>query len=182
MKRLLQLRNKKYQKGGFTLVELIVVLVILAILAALLVPALTGYIDKAKEKQVIAETRSLLTAVQTEASELYASSDWNHLSSPSMLADKKGTTAYDNVFSSDTLKEHYKTIVELSEVPSLQNGGKGQFFAIVNLQGRFTVSSMMLEMDILVCIFKRLMNISLSNLLKITSIFLHMTDRSSYLL
>lgn len=30
MKRLLQLRNKKYQKGGFTLVELIVVLVILA--------------------------------------------------------------------------------------------------------------------------------------------------------
>lgn len=41
---------------------------------------------------------------------------------------------------------------------------------------------MMLEMAILVCIFKRLMNISLSNLLKITSIFLHMTDRSSYLL
>ena len=34
-------------KKGFTLVELIVVLVILAILAALLIPALTGYIDKA---------------------------------------------------------------------------------------------------------------------------------------
>lgn len=33
------------KKRGFTLVELIVVLVILAILAALLVPALTGYID-----------------------------------------------------------------------------------------------------------------------------------------
>ena len=39
------LQNKK---RGFTLVELIVVLVILAILAALLIPALTGYIDKAK--------------------------------------------------------------------------------------------------------------------------------------
>ena len=41
----------KFQKNkqGFTLVELIVVLVILAILAALLVPALTGYIDRAKE-------------------------------------------------------------------------------------------------------------------------------------
>ena len=34
--------------SGFTLVELIVVLVILATLAALLVPSLTGYIDKAR--------------------------------------------------------------------------------------------------------------------------------------
>ena len=37
------------EKKGFTLVELIVVLVILAILAALLIPALTGYIDKAND-------------------------------------------------------------------------------------------------------------------------------------
>ena len=47
---------KKKSKRGFTLVELIVVLVILAILAALLIPALTGYIDKAKKSQVVAET------------------------------------------------------------------------------------------------------------------------------
>lgn len=40
--------KKLKDKKGFTLVELIVVLVILAILAALLVPALTGYIDKSK--------------------------------------------------------------------------------------------------------------------------------------
>ena len=35
---------KKNTKRGFTLVELIVVLVILAVLAALLIPALTGYL------------------------------------------------------------------------------------------------------------------------------------------
>lgn len=50
---------KKNAKRGFTLVELIVVLVILAILAALLIPALTGYIDKARKSQVVAETRAL---------------------------------------------------------------------------------------------------------------------------
>lgn len=62
-----KVKNKK----GFTLVELIVVLVILAILAALLVPALTGYIDKAKEKKLVAETRMVVMAVQTVASEAY---------------------------------------------------------------------------------------------------------------
>ena len=64
--------EKKNSKRGFTLVELIVVLVILAILAALLIPALTGYIDKAKKSQVVAETRALTQAVQTEMSTLYA--------------------------------------------------------------------------------------------------------------
>lgn len=68
----LKMQNKRRAKGGFTLVELIVVLVILAILAALLIPALTGYIDRAKEKSVIAETRQAVMAAQTLADEAYA--------------------------------------------------------------------------------------------------------------
>ena len=67
---------KKKSKRGFTLVELIVVLVILAILAALLIPALTGYIDKARKSQVVAETRMLTQAVQTEMSTLYGSNEY----------------------------------------------------------------------------------------------------------
>lgn len=43
--------KKTVSRCGFTLVELIVVLVILAALAALLVPALTGYIDKANKQK-----------------------------------------------------------------------------------------------------------------------------------
>lgn len=62
---------RENRKKGFTLVELIVVLVILAILAALLIPALTGYIDKAKEKQIIAETRQAVMAAQTLVDEEY---------------------------------------------------------------------------------------------------------------
>lgn len=66
------IKKIRENKKGFTLVELIVVLVILAILAALLIPALTGYIDKAKEKQIIAETRQVVMAAQTLADEEYA--------------------------------------------------------------------------------------------------------------
>lgn len=74
---LFQMLYSKNKKRGFTLVELIVVLVILAILAALLIPALTGYIDKAKKDQVIAETRMLHEAIQTEMVEIYGSNiDW----------------------------------------------------------------------------------------------------------
>lgn len=63
--------KKLKDKKGFTLVELIVVLVILAILAALLIPALTGYIDKANQEKVIAECRSVVVAAQTTSSEYY---------------------------------------------------------------------------------------------------------------
>ena len=65
----------KNKKKGFTLVELIVVLAILAILAAMLVPALTGYIDKANEKKVIATARQYYVAAQTVESEAYANGD-----------------------------------------------------------------------------------------------------------
>ena len=67
------LKKMKNNKKGFTLVELIVVLVILAILAALIIPALTGYIDKAKRKSIIAETRQAVMAAQTLADEKYGS-------------------------------------------------------------------------------------------------------------
>lgn len=65
-------KMKENKKKGFTLVELIVVLVILAILAALLIPALTGYIDKAKNKSIVAETRQVVMAAQTLVDEAYA--------------------------------------------------------------------------------------------------------------
>lgn len=77
------------EKKGFTLVELIVVLVILAILAALLVPALTGYIDRANNQKVIATTRQVVMAAQTCTSEAYAQASTGKLTTGA-LSD--GTT------------------------------------------------------------------------------------------
>ena len=61
----------KKNNKGFTLVELIVVLVILAILAAILVPALLGWIDKAREKSVTTNAEAALVAAQGLATEQY---------------------------------------------------------------------------------------------------------------
>ena len=76
MQRIMKNNNKK----GFTLVELIVVMIILVILAAILIPTLTGYIDKAKERSVIAETRQAVMAAQTLADEDYAAGDTTYAS------------------------------------------------------------------------------------------------------
>lgn len=122
--------HSKNKKRGFTLVELIVVLVILAILAALLIPALTGYIDKAKKDQVIAETRMLHEAVQTEMSEPYGSSNWK-LNSATTLANSTGKVIGNNPNGYD-LKANYDKIAKLSEVPCLQKGGSGQFLVLIN--------------------------------------------------
>lgn len=126
---------KKNTKRGFTLVELIVVLVILAILAALLIPALTGYIDKARKSQVVAETRMLTQAVQTEMSTLYASDEYATQSNAGTqtftAAAKDGKPVTPHEQKLENLADRYNAIVKLSEVPSLAKG-TGSFFAVTN--------------------------------------------------
>lgn len=110
---------RKNNKKGFTLVELIVVLVILAILAALLIPALTGYIDKAKEKQIIAKTRQIVMAAQTLVDEEYGT-----LALDSTTEIKFVTLASGNSLNDGEID--IKEVETLAEVKDLvMSGGSG---------------------------------------------------------
>lgn len=125
---------KKQKQKGFTLVELIVVLVILSILAALLVPSLTGYIQKTHKTKVLAETRMVHTAVQTTVSEYYGTDKWakygEYLGLESVpiskyyLADKKADTSTQD---GKEKKARYEEIVKLAEVSESKCSFMGYF-------------------------------------------------------
>ena len=55
--------KKILTKKGFTLIELIVVIAILAILAAILIPSVTNYLDRARIARDQANVRSYYTAL-----------------------------------------------------------------------------------------------------------------------
>ncbi|MBR5182116.1 MAG: prepilin-type N-terminal cleavage/methylation domain-containing protein [Clostridiales bacterium] len=68
-------KTKHKSRQAFTLTELIVVLVILAVIAAMLVPALTGYIKRAKKAKSMQMVDAYRTAAQAVMSEFFGETD-----------------------------------------------------------------------------------------------------------
>lgn len=57
------------KKRGFTLVELLVVVAIVALLAAVLVPRLTSYTEKAREARAAEDIHTLRTIIESYAAD-----------------------------------------------------------------------------------------------------------------
>lgn len=55
--------NKKRNQKGFTLIELVVVIAILGLLAALAIPRLTGTREKANRSTIMADLRTIESAI-----------------------------------------------------------------------------------------------------------------------
>lgn len=116
------LKRTPRSRDGFTLVELIVVLVILGVLATFAVPALTGYIDSAKEKQAVSEAQACVMTATRQGAQNYAL-----VQNASVAGNAENAAALTNWAGTLT-----------NEVPSVTGGdvalteGSGQYLLHVN--------------------------------------------------
>ena len=140
LEKMLALQNKRKKEGGFTLVELIVVLVILAILAALLIPALTGYIQKAKDKQITAECRQAVMAAQTLYDEEYGA-----------VKTANGTVTFDGSTTAETTSNDGK--VSIADIAKLAEVTAGNISEVPTVDGNGKINKLVYKTDNRTCTY-----------------------------
>ena len=109
--------NMFKKNGGFTLVELIVVIAILAILAGVAVPMYSGYINKANEAADMTQLDAIKTAVFFKVAEEDAAASLKEIT---VTVDEEGYTVVakdvnDKVYTTETTDDTTDVEINITE-------------------------------------------------------------------
>ena len=112
----------KNNKKGFTLIELMAVIAIIAILAAVLVPTVSGYINRTKKSNIVVQSRNVLYYILSSGEHIDNNSKLKELIDKGLLDDYEGK--YD-LLQSDIEYKSIKSIVADQEAVNkikIENG------------------------------------------------------------
>ena len=101
----MRVRNKK---KAFTIIELMAVIAIIAILSAVLVPTVSGYINRTKKSNIVVQSRNVLYYILSSGEHIDNNSKLKELIDKGLLDDYEGK--YD-LLQSDIEYKSIKSIV-----------------------------------------------------------------------
>lgn len=139
------------KRKGFTLVEIIVVLVILAVLAAIMIPSMTGWIDKAQQKQAYVELHTVALAAQSAYSEVYAIHP--NMTDVGFITSSKGQTAsqgadgtaffeaFKGYLNDDTMLANTKSVMYQSGGLFITYDKDGTRYNYTSIDGKTTINA-----------------------------------------
>ena len=115
----MRVRNKK---KAFTIIELMAVIAIIAILSAVLVPTVSGYINRTKKSNIVVQSRNVLYYILSSGEHIDNNSKLKELIDKGLLDDYEGK--YD-LLQSDIEYKSIKSIVADQEAVNkikIENG------------------------------------------------------------